>query len=100
MPEPPSPELPSTVVQATPSAQPPQSDATQKPPVNPDLLNQLRVDQRFRWEQGVRIPVEEYLEAYPALKTDPASVLELIYQEVLLRRQRQEQPSVEYFVQR
>jgi serine/threonine protein kinase len=100
MPEPPSPELPSTVVRATSPAQPPRTDPTQEPRVDSDWLNQLRVDQRLRWEQGQRIPVEEYLEAYPALKADPASVLELIYHEVQLRRQRQEQPWVEEFLQR
>jgi predicted Ser/Thr protein kinase len=100
MPEPPSPDLPSTVVRTTPPAQPPQAELPQEPRIDADWLSQLRADQRLRWEQGERIPVEAYLDAYPALKANPASVLELIYHEVQLRRQRQEQPSVEEFVQR
>jgi eukaryotic-like serine/threonine-protein kinase len=98
MPETPSPDLPSTVVPDTPSPQP--AGRPQEPRVGSDWLNQLRADQRLRWEQGERIPVEAYLEAYPALKSDPESVLDLIVHEVQLRRQRQEDPSVDDFVQR
>src|SRR6516225_3461819 len=98
MPETPPPDLPSTVVPDTPSPQP--AGPPQGPRVGSDWLNQLRADQRLRWEQGERIPVEAYLEAYPALKSDPNSVLNLIIHEVQLRRQRQEEPSVADFVQR
>jgi serine/threonine protein kinase len=94
MPESPSPELPSTVI--------PETAPAQSPPPNArgEWLSQLRADQRLRWEQGEPIPVEAYLEAYPALQTDPDGVLDLILHEVMIRRQRQERPTVEDFVQR
>src|SRR5438132_9797827 len=60
----------------------------------------LRVDQCQRWTQGERIQVEEYLKHYPALQLDREAVLDLIYNEVVLREGRNESPRLEEYLQR
>ena len=45
----------------------------------------LCLDQRQRWHQGDRILVEAYLEKQPALLADANAVLDLIYNEIVLR---------------
>ena len=45
-----------------------------------------------RWQTGVPESIEETLARYPALKPDVDVVLDLIYQEVLLRTAQGEQP--------
>ena len=45
----------------------------------------LRVDQRQRWLGGAPVMAEEYLERYPQLRIDDELVLDLIYNELLLR---------------
>jgi tetratricopeptide (TPR) repeat protein len=52
-----------------------------------DWLARLQEDQRRRWGQGERVPVEAYLEKYPALGEDPEAVLDLILGEVILREE-------------
>jgi serine/threonine protein kinase/tetratricopeptide (TPR) repeat protein len=47
----------------------------------------LRIDQRQRWRTGERVPAEQYLERFPALKADSECALELIYGEFLLREE-------------
>jgi WD40 repeat protein len=47
-------------------------------------------EQRASWERGECKPVEVYLEEHPELHTNPEAVVDLIYQEVLLRQQRGE----------
>ena len=43
-------------------------------------------EQKSSWEHGQRISVEEILERAPRLRENPDAVLDLIYQEVVLRR--------------
>jgi tetratricopeptide (TPR) repeat protein len=50
-----------------------------------DLIDLLRADQQQRWGQGERVPVEVYLQRYPAIAGDVEAVLDLIYGEALLR---------------
>jgi WD40 repeat protein len=52
--------------------------------------SRLLDDQRARWERGERKAVEAYLEEHPELRDDPEAVVDLIYQEVLLRQERGE----------
>jgi serine/threonine-protein kinase len=51
------------------------------------LAEMLRGDQRLRWQQGQRVPVEAYFEHYPQLRDDPAAVRELILGEMRLCRE-------------
>ena len=53
----------------------------------PHLLALLRNDQRQRWQQGQRLLVETYLEQEPRPRQDPEAVLDLMYNEVLLREE-------------
>src|SRR5262249_1302815 len=51
-------------------------------------------DQRRRWEQGERVPVEAYLEQRPELAADADALLDLIVNEVVLRHERGEEASL------
>jgi eukaryotic-like serine/threonine-protein kinase len=64
------------------------------------LASVLRVDQCQRWTRGERIQVEEYLKQYPALQLDREGVLDLIYNEVVLRERENETPQLEEYLQR
>ena len=59
---------------------------------------QLLAEQHDRWSRGERAPVEEYLAARPDLPTDV--VLDLVYQEVVLREEAGERPSLEEYARR
>jgi len=64
----------------------------------PLALAQLLEQQRRRWRQGDRAPVEAYL---PAAKSFGANaVLDLIYNEVMLREEEGDQARLEEYVQR
>jgi WD40 repeat protein/serine/threonine protein kinase len=64
------------------------------------LLEALLLDQCRRWWQGDCIRVEAYREQHPALGADPDALLDLIYNEILLRQQRGEVPRLEEYVER
>src|SRR5437764_10269666 len=51
------------------------------------LTDMLRGDQRLRWQQGQRVPVEAYFEHYPQLRGDNAAIRELILGEMRLCRE-------------
>jgi eukaryotic-like serine/threonine-protein kinase len=51
------------------------------------LAQMLRGDQRMRWLQGQRIPVEEYLTYYPELRGNTSTIQELFRSELQLRRE-------------
>jgi serine/threonine protein kinase len=62
-----------------------------------ELAAVLRADQRQRWRAGQRVPSEDYLSRHPALAADPEALLDLVFNEFLLREQAGEQLSaVEY----
>jgi len=63
-----------------------------------DRQEQLLAEQHGRWAQGECILVEAFLERDPDLRDDPDALLDLIYNEVVLREQRGEAPEPdEYF---
>jgi tetratricopeptide (TPR) repeat protein/tRNA A-37 threonylcarbamoyl transferase component Bud32 len=59
-----------------------------------------RADQRSRWSRGERVLVEAYLEQFPQLSLSPEVVVELIYNEYLLRCAQGETISSEEFLRR
>src|SRR5262245_22420945 len=52
------------------------------------LAFRLLDEQRARWEGGDPAPVEDYLSRHPELLADPGAVVDLIYQEVLLEKEK------------
>jgi WD40 repeat protein len=64
------------------------------------LVESLVSDQRRRWQQGERIFAETWLEQNPALRADPSLVLEIIYNEILLREEDGESPQLEEYLHR
>jgi tetratricopeptide (TPR) repeat protein len=65
-----------------------------------DTLAALLAEQRQRWQQGERVPVEVLLQKLPDRAADAEAVLDLIYNEFLLREQHGEKPQVAEYVQR
>ena len=70
------------------------------PPTDEGLAEMLRGDQRLRWFQGQRIPVEAYLEHYPALLASPTAVQCLLHGEIQLRRELHEPAELDDFRRR
>src|SRR5438552_17639003 len=64
------------------------------------LVAQLQEEQRLGWQRGERIEVETYLQQHPTLRTDPEGILDLIYNEVLLREQHGERPQLDEYLRR
>jgi WD40 repeat protein len=69
-------------------------------PTLPDLVESLRLAQQECWQHGDRVAVEVYLSQHPELLADPGSVLQLVYNEVLLREDACECPGLEEYVKR
>jgi hypothetical protein len=63
-------------------------------------ISALLDDQRQRWRCGAPATVEMYQELYPALRNDPEGVLDLIYNEVLLREQAGDSPRLADYLHR
>jgi WD40 repeat protein len=71
------------------------------PPESAPLpLALLLADQRRRWQAGRPVPVEAYLERQPALQDNADAILDLVYNEVILREQRGEAPRAEEYLER
>jgi tetratricopeptide (TPR) repeat protein/tRNA A-37 threonylcarbamoyl transferase component Bud32 len=64
------------------------------------MLALLMAYQRRAWRRGERTPVEAYLAQQPGLRGDVEAVLDLIYQEVMLREQAGESPRLEEYTSR
>jgi serine/threonine protein kinase/WD40 repeat protein len=60
----------------------------------------LLADQRSRWDRGERVPVEHFLSNKPGLRDNTEVLLDLIYAEVVLRREAGETPTVDEYVAR
>jgi eukaryotic-like serine/threonine-protein kinase len=60
----------------------------------------LQADQRERWQRGDRPSVESYLAERPALQSDPDGLLDLIYQEMLLREESGDTPRLPEYLER
>jgi WD40 repeat protein len=71
-------------------------------PDGPDrpLAERLRAEQCARWRRGEPVRVEVFLEPYPALAADAGVLLDLIHQEILLRKEGGEEPSLEEYLRR
>jgi eukaryotic-like serine/threonine-protein kinase len=76
------------------------SDTQTDAPSTPRPLSLLLEDQRRRWRLGQRALVESYVERQPALRDDAERLLDLIYQEVLLREQAGEAPRLDEYLGR
>src|SRR5262245_36998188 len=68
--------------------------------VSTSLRELLRAHQRARWRENDLVPVESFLEQHPALLADPDAILDLIGNEVELRRDLGETPSLESYIRR
>jgi serine/threonine protein kinase/Tfp pilus assembly protein PilF len=60
----------------------------------------LCLDQRRRWHQGERVLVEAYLAEQPALLADPDAILDLIYNEIVLREAAGDNPQLDDYLKR
>src|SRR5262249_7930499 len=66
----------------------------------PQSAEPLLVEQRRRWRAGERVLVEGELETQPTLRSTPEVVLDLIYNELLLREEDGETPRLEEYLGR
>src|SRR6516225_6117118 len=64
------------------------------------LVGQLERDQRARWQAGERVLVEIYLKEHPALQSQPDRIVDLLYNEFLLRETAGEKPRPEEYLTR
>ncbi len=64
------------------------------------LSESLREDQRTRWRRGDAVRVETYLERCPELRDAPEAVLDLIYNEMVLRQEAGHTPELEEYLRR
>jgi serine/threonine protein kinase len=64
------------------------------------LAELLCAEQTRCWIVGERVAVEAYLRQYPTLRTSGEAVLELIHNEIRLRRQSNESPSLQEYLER
>src|SRR5262245_53571015 len=65
----------------------------------PSLLS-LLVWQRECWRRGERVGVEQVLSRHPAARPDADALLDLIYNEVVLREEAGESPRLDEYVAR
>jgi serine/threonine protein kinase len=65
-----------------------------------DVVAVLRADQVQRWQRGERVPVETYLQQITDLPSSPQALLDLVCNEIRLRRARGELPGLEEYVRR
>src|SRR3954468_1902245 len=57
-------------------------------------------DQRERWLRGEPVVVEAYLEQHPSLRSHDETILDLIYNEVVVREQVGQTPRLEEYQRR
>src|SRR5262245_19879963 len=81
-------------------ASPGNSGWTGTPMSETDRLRLLCADQRRRWQEGDRPPVETYLQQQPELRADPEALLDLIYHEIVLRQESGETPQLDEYLRR
>lgn len=63
-------------------------------------IDHLCADQRARWRRGDAARVEDYLRAEPALGANPQGLLDLVYNEVVLREEHGEAPQLDEYLLR
>src|SRR6516165_9432776 len=79
---------------------PPDSEPSEGTEPEWPMLALVMAYQRRDWRRGARTQVEDYLAQQPGLRDDPDAVLDLIYQEVMLREQAGESPRLEEYSSR
>jgi WD40 repeat protein/tRNA A-37 threonylcarbamoyl transferase component Bud32 len=65
-----------------------------------ELAALVRADQRVRWQQGDRVLAEHYLQDFPALRNSANTILDLVYNEVLLREEQGDTPDETEYIER
>lgn len=65
-----------------------------------DSVTELCLDQRDRWANSDHLPVEAYLDDRPSLRERPEAVLDLIYNEIVLREDHGQMPALEDYLLR
>ncbi len=65
-----------------------------------EWVDLVRADQLHRWPRGERVLVEDYLAACGKFVGDAAAVLDIVYQEVVLRDELGDRPDVAEYVER
>jgi tRNA A-37 threonylcarbamoyl transferase component Bud32 len=58
-----------------------------EPIATTQLMELVRADQRQHWERANPVRAETYLQRHPALQSDPALAVEIVYHEILLREE-------------
>jgi tetratricopeptide (TPR) repeat protein/tRNA A-37 threonylcarbamoyl transferase component Bud32 len=78
------------------------ADGETEPEASADgsLLALVLKHQRRAWRRSEAVPVEAYLEQQPALRADAQAVLDLIYNEIVLREESGESPQLEEYLRR
>jgi hypothetical protein len=73
----------------------------QEPNLDGRPLRDTVLDEQSRdWDQGRRLPAEDYLERYPTLAEDAEAALDVVYHEYVLRARHGETPEPEDIVRR
>jgi serine/threonine protein kinase/Flp pilus assembly protein TadD len=67
---------------------------------HPRRVGPLLDDQVRRWRQGERVPVEDYLDRHAWLADDPEDLLDLVFNEALLREEQGEDPQADEYIRR
>jgi hypothetical protein len=65
-----------------------------------DWATWLAGDQRARWDKGEPVRVEAYLKRHTGLREDTEALLDLVYNEIVLREEAGEAPQLGEYVQR
>src|SRR5207249_11263122 len=61
------------------------------------MIAVLRVDQRQRWQRGNPARIEDYLQTQPDLKASTDAILDLIYNEIVLREEVGQLPELDEY---
>ena len=85
---------------ARPSRDTATEDGEPETQANGPLLALLLKHQRHAWRRGEPAPVETYLAQQPVLQADAQAVLDLIYNEIVLREEAGESPRLEEYLSR
>src|SRR4051812_33543384 len=64
------------------------------------LVETLLADQRAGWRGGTPRAVEAYVERHPSLNDDPDGLLDLAYNEVVLREEAGQSPQLDEYLRR
>src|SRR5262245_27155567 len=80
--------------------EPPQDASADQSGAGQTLRARLLAEQRRRWLDGDRTPVEDYVRSRPELGADAEAVKDLILQEFVLRGQAGEYPSLGEYLDR